>query len=192
MRERVWPSPGGPGAPAGVRQLTRALILLLAGTGTLATACGGEEAGPRTAAAASPAATAAGRQADPLDRGVVALVGDHRFESPAAVACAAQAGPTAPGPADLTIELKPDEPDRPVVVLHVPAFAAAGAYPASFSLRLTTADGTFTESVGEAQVSVERRSDGPGTRLSGAFAASFAGAAGEGEATGSFSGCTLR
>jgi hypothetical protein len=123
------------------------------------------------------------------DPGRVTLSGDHAFDSRAVVRCgpAPSAGEVpAPRGRDLQIELDPEEPHRPLLLLTVPGFEGDGTYPATLSLRLDSDNGTFTESIGEARIEVAQVDAGVYT---GSFTADYTGAAGEGEAIGRFAGC---
>jgi len=163
------------------------------------TACTAEPPAP---AGPPPAATAqsppAGDGPAPVgpDRGAVTARGDHEFSSGAAAYCAAIAGSadglTAASP-DVRIELDPDDEPQPLLILTVPAVHGGGSYAAALSLRLDTTDGTFTESTGSAVVVLDpwSETDGGSPRLSGSFTAAYAGAAGDGEASGRFADCAL-
>lgn len=129
-------------------------------------------------AAVAPAADEPGR---------VTVSGDHTFDSQATVRCgSAPAAGDVPRGHDLQIELDPEEPFRPLLLLTVPGFDGDGAYPATLSLRLDSDNGTFTESIGQATVGVAQVDAGVYT---GSFTADYTGAAGEGEAIGRFAGC---
>jgi hypothetical protein len=130
------------------------------------------------------------------NRGVIRVTGDHEFTSGATVHCTQIAGQD-PNTTALRIELDPDDPPQPLLVLTVPGATTSGTYPAALSLRLDTSDGTFTESTGQAQVLLQNdtRSASTGADAGGfaiSFSAAYAGAAGDGLAAGRLLDCALR
>jgi hypothetical protein len=128
------------------------------------------------------------------NRGVIRVTGDHEFTSGATVHCTQIAGQD-PNTTALRIELDPDDPPQPLLVLTVPGATTSGTYPAALSLRLDTTDGTFTESTGDAQVNLHMNpsftTDRVESHLSGTFTATFSGAAGDGHAFGNLVSCAF-
>ena len=192
------------GWPACPIALVALLISLTACTGAPPAPAGPPSAATTQGSAAPSGDDVAAPEAGP-DRGTVTARGDHEFSSGAAARCS-----TAPGPADgltagspdVRIELDPDDSPQPLFILTVPAVRGGGSYAAALSLRLDTADGTFTESTGSAVVVLDPWTDSAGgasggtgeagaPRLSGTFTAAYSGAAGDGEASGRFSECGL-